>query len=83
MKRSLIFQLFLQEKIIAPRIIKAYKKLETEKRWTDDYYMSLMGYGRSPFGDFESYFRIVVGLDEKDIHLGLKEYNSNFENQET
>ena len=37
-----------------------------------------MGYARSPFRDFESYLRIVVGLDEEDIQLILKQYNSNF-----
>ena len=37
-----------------------------------------MGYARSPFRDFESYLRIVVGLDEDDIQLILKQYNANF-----
>ena len=37
-----------------------------------------MGFSRSLFRDFESYSRIVVGLDEKDIQLILKEYNSHF-----
>ena len=37
-----------------------------------------MGYARSPFRDFESYLRIVVGLIEDDIQLFLKQYNSNF-----
>ena len=37
-----------------------------------------MGYALSPFPDFESYLRIVVGLDEDDIQLNLKQYNSNF-----
>ena len=37
-----------------------------------------MGYGRSPFRDFESYLRIVVGSDEDDIHLISKHYNSYF-----
>ena len=40
--------------------------------------MILMGYARSPFRDFESYLRMVVGLDEDDIQLVLKQYNSNF-----
>ena len=38
----------------------------------------LLDYGRSLFRDFESYFRIVVGLDEEVIQLILKEYNSHF-----
>ena len=37
-----------------------------------------MGYARSPFRDFESYLRIVVGLDEDKIQLILKQYFSNF-----
>ena len=31
-----------------------------------------MGYARSPFRDFESYFRIAVGLDEYDNQLIVK-----------
>ena len=37
-----------------------------------------MAYARSSFRDFESYLRIVVGLDEDDIELILKQYSSNF-----
>ena len=37
-----------------------------------------MGYGASPFRDFESYLRIVVGIEEDDIRLILKQYNTNF-----
>ena len=37
-----------------------------------------MGYARSPSRDFESYLKIVVGLDEDDIRLILKQYNRNF-----
>ena len=40
--------------------------------------MLLLGYARSPFRDFESYLRIVIGLDESDIWLVLKQYKSNF-----
>ena len=32
----------------------------------------------SPFGDFESYLRIVIGLNKDDLQLILKHYNSNF-----
>ena len=39
-----------------------------------------MGYARSPFGDSESYLRVVVGLDEDDIQLSLTQCNSNFVN---
>ena len=35
-----------------------------------------MGYARYPFRDFESYLRIVVGVDEDDIRLTFKQYNS-------
>ena len=37
-----------------------------------------MGYARSPFREFESYLITVVGLDEDDIQLILKQYNSTF-----
>ena len=37
-----------------------------------------MGYARSLFRDFESYLRIIVGLDEQDIQLTLKEIFSKF-----
>ena len=37
-----------------------------------------LGFARSLFRDFESYLRIVVSLDEKDIQLILKQYNANF-----
>ena len=37
-----------------------------------------MGCARSLFRDFESYLIIVVGLDEDNIQLNLKQYNSNF-----
>ena len=68
----------LQDEIIGPRIIKAHKKLETEKRQTDGYIILLMGYARTPFRDFEGFLRIVVGSDEDDIQLISKQYNANF-----
>ena len=37
-----------------------------------------MSYARSPFRDFENYFRIVVDLDEHDIQLILIQYSSYF-----
>ena len=40
--------------------------------------MLLMGYARSPSRDFESYLRIVIGSDEDDFQLILKQYNANF-----
>ena len=42
------------------------------------YMLLLVGYSRSLYRDFESYLRIVIGLDEEDIQLILKEYNSHF-----
>ena len=68
----------LKDKTIGPRLILAHKKLETEKRPTDGYYMLLMGYGSSPFRDFESHLRIVVCSDEDEVQLVLKQHNSNF-----
>ena len=68
----------LQYEILGPCKISEYKKLETEKRQTDGYYMLLIGYARSPFRDFECYLRIVVGMDEEDFQLILKQYNSPF-----
>ena len=38
----------------------------------------LLGYSRSLFQGFESYLGIVVGLDEEDNQLILKQYNSHF-----
>ena len=41
-------------------------------------YYFLLGCVRSPFRDFESYLRNVIGLDEDDIRLILKQYNEKF-----
>ena len=37
-----------------------------------------MGFARSAFRGFESYLRIVVGLDQDDIQLLLQQFNSIF-----
>ena len=37
-----------------------------------------MAYAESPFRDFESYLGSVIGLDEDDFRLILKQYNANF-----
>ena len=63
-----ISQEHLEDEIIGPRIFYEIIKLSHEKGYTDGYFMLLMGYDRSPIRDFESYLRIVVGLDEGDIH---------------
>ena len=68
----------LEDETIGPRIIKTYWDLRSEKSSTHGYIILLMGYARSPFRDFESYLRIVVGLDDDDIRLILKQYNANF-----
>ena len=62
----------------ASRIIDEYHKLSQEKKNSDGYTILLLNYSRSQFRDFESYLRIKVGLDEEDIQLILKEYNSHF-----
>ena len=68
----------LQHEIIGPRIIETYQKLHSEKVSTDGYIILLLGYARPPMRDFEGFFRIVVGLDEYDIQLILKQYSSNY-----
>ena len=59
----------LQNHIVGPRIIQAYKKLTLENSSTDGYIILLLGYSRSPSRDNESYLRIVVDLDEDDGYL--------------
>ena len=68
----------LDDEVLGPRIIDEYIKLSTEKKNNDGYMILSYGFTRSRFRDFESYLRIVIGLDEKDIQLILKEYNSHF-----
>ena len=67
-----------QHEIVGPYMISAYRKLETEKRQTDFYNMLLTGYARSSIRDFERYLTIVVGLDQDDFWLILKQFISNF-----
>ena len=67
-----------QDETIEPREISANKKLETEKRQVYGYYMLIMAFARSPFRAFECCLRTVPGLDEDDVQLILKQYNSNF-----
>ena len=62
----------LQHEIIGPRIIETYWKLRSEKSNTDGFII-LLGYAKSPFRDFESYLRFVVGSNEDDIQLILKQ----------
>ena len=68
----------LEDETLAPRIIETYWKLGSDKSSHDGYILLLMGYARSPFRDFESYLRIVIGLEEDNIRLILKQYNGKF-----
>ena len=68
----------LEDETLAPRIAETYWKLRNHKTSHDGYIILLMGYARSPFRDFESYLRIVVGFEEKDDQLILKQYNEKF-----
>ena len=68
----------LDDEVLGPRIIDEYIKISTEKKNNDGYMIILLGYSRSLFRDFESYLRIVIGSDEEDIQLILKQYNSHF-----
>ena len=68
----------LDDEVLGQRIIDEYIELSRERMNTDGYMLLLLDYGRSLFREFESYLRIVVGLDEEDIQLILKEYNSHF-----
>ena len=68
----------LEDDILAPRIAETYLKLRSDKSSHDGYFILLMGYARSPFRDFESYLRIVVGLEKDNIRLILKQYNEKF-----
>ena len=65
----------LQHETIGPRNIEAYDNFRLENSSTDGYKMLLMGYSRSPFRGFETYLRIVVGLDKDDSQFILKQCN--------
>ena len=68
----------LEDETLSPLIIDTYQKLRSDKTSHDGYIILLMGSARSLFRDFESYLRIVVGLEEDNIRLILKQYNENF-----
>ena len=53
----------LNDEILGPRIIDEYIRLSNEKRDNDGYIILLFGYCASSFRDFESYLRLVIGLD--------------------
>ena len=68
----------LQDDEIGPRIFDEFYTLSHEKKKSDGLMMLLLGYARSKFRDFESYLRLLFDLDEEDILLILKQYNSHF-----
>ena len=68
----------LEDETLAPRIAETYWKLRSDKSKHDGYTILLKGYGNSSFRDFESYLRIIFGLEEDDIQLILKQYNEKF-----
>ena len=68
----------LEDDTLAPRIIETYWKLRLDKSSHDGYIILLTGYINSSFRDFESYLRIIVGLEEDNIQLILKQYNEKF-----
>ena len=63
----------LDDEVLGPRVIDEYIKLSIEKKNRDGYMVLLLGYSASSFRDFESYLRLVIGLDEEDVQLILKE----------
>ena len=65
----------LEDDTLGPFIAKTYWELRSDKTSHDGYSILLMGYARSPFRDFESYLRIVIGLEEDKIRLILKQCN--------
>ena len=65
----------LEDETLTPLINDTYQKLRSDKSSHDCYIIFLMGYARSQFRDFESYLRIVIGLEEDNIRLILKQYN--------
>ena len=55
-----------------PRLSEAYKMSRKERSRTDGYIILLRNYARSPFREFESYLRVVFGLDEEKLQLNKK-----------
>ena len=68
----------LEDETLAPRIAETYWKLRLDKTSHDGYTILLTGYAESSFRNFESYHRIIVGLEEDNIQLILKQYNEKF-----
>ena len=68
----------LQHEKLGTCNIEAYKKIRSEKPSTDGFIKLLMSYDTSPFRDFDSYLINVVGLNEDNLQLVLKQNNPNF-----
>ena len=62
----------LQHEKMGLRYIQDFEKLRSDKSSTDGYVKLLKGFARSSFRDFESYLRILIGLNEDIIQLVLK-----------
>ena len=65
--------LHLEDETLGPQIAKTYWELRSDKSSHDGYIILLMGYTKLPFVDFDSYLRIVIGLEEDNIRLILKQ----------
>ena len=63
----------LEDETLAPRIAETYWKLRNHKTNHDGYIILLMGYASSPFRDFEICLKFIVGLEEDNIQLILKQ----------
>ena len=68
----------LEHRKPGPEITNIYRNLSIKKSQTDGYYILLKRNLQSPFRDFESYLRTLTGLNQDDIQLILKQYNSKF-----
>ena len=68
----------LEHEIYGQKINKTNRKLSTEESQTDGFYIYLSNYIHLSFRGFERYLRFSSPLDENDIPLILKRYNSQF-----
>ena len=66
----------LKHETFGLKIIETFIKFSTEKSQTDEYFLIFSDYVCSFFRDFESYLGSIVGLDEDDIQIVLKQYTS-------
>ena len=68
----------LQDDIIGPISIDEYREQVTKRMEDGGYIITLSGYSRSVFQDFESYLRPEIDLVQDDIRLVLDNYKSSF-----